>query len=446
MTAVDLRHRVDLVRHVLVAATSMRAAAALLAMVAAACATAACAEIGDPAPSPALEEIALTAGGGLRVMTYNIKHGGESSLESVAAVIAAEAPDVVALEEVDLLTGRSGGVDQAARLGELTGMEHAFVPALLSYDGGQYGLALLSRHPILGAERIPLPSAAEQRVLALFEVEVDPDQVVPVGVTHFGTTGAGERQEQAAAVLAALAGRPSAILAGDLNATSSEASIAALRGSLTDAWSRGGSGSGNTIPAFFPTRRIDYIFLGADWTPRLTARVPGAGSQSDHRPVVATLILPWSQTVFGDRIPARPVEQADTRAVELGVVVRAARAGSAVAIRFYRGAGSPGGYRARLWDQAGALLAEVAVPDGSVPGWQEVALAPPVPLAAGTTVTASYHAPGGRFARDPYGLSAPAASGDLIAIRGVYRYGAGGFPAASYKDTNYWVDLRFRPD
>jgi hypothetical protein len=36
-------------------------------------------------------------------------------------------------------------------------------------------------------------------------------------------------------------------------------------------------------------------------------------------------------------------------------------------------------------------------------------------------------------------------SGDLTAIRGVYRYG-GGWPTASYKDTNYWVDVRFRPD
>ena len=41
-----------------------------------------------------------------------------------------------------------GRVDQAARLGQLTGMSVSFVPSLLSYDGGQYGLALLSRYPI----------------------------------------------------------------------------------------------------------------------------------------------------------------------------------------------------------------------------------------------------------------------------------------------------------
>lgn len=412
--------------------------AALLALLAA------CAEIGEPAA--ALDEIALTAGGGLRVMTYNIKHGERSSLESLARVIAAERPDLVALQEVDLGTARAGGVDQAARLGELTGMEHAFVPALLSHDGGQYGLALLSRHPILSAARVPLPSAGEQRILALFEVELDPAHVLPFAVTHFGVTGAAERQEQAAAVLAALAGRPAAILAGDLNATSSEASVAALRGALGDAWSRGGSGSGNTVDALFPTRRIDYLLLGADWTARVAARVPAARLESDHRPVVASLILPWSQTVFGDRAPAHPVEEADTRAVELGVEIRAARAGAVEAIRFYRGAPAPGGYRARLWSASGALLADLAVADGPVPGWQEIALPAPVAIAAGATVTASYHAPSGRFARDVHGLAAPVESGDLTALRGVYRYGAGGFPTASYRDTNYWVDLRFRPE
>lgn len=265
------------------------------------------------------------------------------------------------------------------------------------------------------------------------------------GVTHFGTTGAAERDQQAAAVLAALAGRRSAILAGDLNATSSESSIAALRQSLSDAWTRGGSGSGNTIDARFPTRRIDYIFLGPDWSSRLTARVPGASSESDHRPVVASLILPWSQTLFGDRAPENAVEESDTRAVELGVAVRAGRAGTVEAIRFYRGAGSSGGYRARLWSAGGALLADLAVPDGPVPGWQEVALPDAVPVAAGASLVASYYVAAGRFARDPYGLSAPITSGDLTASRGVYRYG-GGFPSASYKDTNYWVDVRFRPE
>ncbi|NMO15160.1 DUF4082 domain-containing protein [Pyxidicoccus fallax] len=385
-------------------------------------------------------------------MTYNIKHGELSSLDSIASVIRGQAPDLVALQEVDVLTNRAGKVDQAARLGQLTGMNHAFVPSLLSYDGGQYGLAVLSRYPIRSVQRIPLRSAAEQRVLGLVEVELDATHVVPVAVTHFGTTGATERLNQADDVKAALAGKPWALLGGDLNASPSESGITSLKTLLTDAWTRGGSGNGYTHDASFPTRRIDYLFLGSGWTSPVTAAVVGASSQSDHRPVVATLILPWSQSLFGDRAPANPVEEADTRAVELGVRFRSNVPGTITALRFYRGTGNASGYVARLWTGTGTLLAQVPVSDGRIPGWQEVTLPTPVPISANTLYVASYYTSNGRFARDPSGLASAVTSGNLTAPasasvggNGVYAYGSGGFPSSSYKDTNYWVDVRFVP-
>lgn len=409
-------------------------------------------EAAEETPTPGEASQALTPGGGLRFMTYNIKHGELSSLDSLATVIKGQSPDIVALQEVDVLTNRSGKVDQAARLGQLTGLYHAFVPSLLSYDGGQYGLAVLSRYPIRSAQRIPLRSAAEQRILALVEVELDATHVVPVAVTHFGTTGATERLNQAEDVKAALAGRPLALLGGDLNASPSESCITSLKTLLTDAWTRGGSGSGYTHDASFPTKRIDYLLLGAGWTSPVTASVVGATSQSDHRPVVATLILPWSQTLFGDRVPANTVEEADTRAVELGVRFRSNVPGTIRALRFYRGTGNASGYTARLWTGTGTLLAQVSVSDGRIPGWQEATLPTPVAISANTLYVVSYHTSNGLFARDPSGLASAATSGNLTAPasasvggNGVYVYGSGGFPANSYKDTNYWVDVRFTP-
>jgi endonuclease/exonuclease/phosphatase family metal-dependent hydrolase len=394
--------------------------------------------------------VTLTEHGGLRVMTYNIKHGELSSLEAIANVIKGQSPDLVALQEVDVLTNRSGKVDQAAKLGQLTGMQHAFVPALLSFDGGQYGLALLSRYPIVSSQRIALPSTAEQRALALLEVELDPAHVVPVGVTHFGTTGAAERSNQAASVKAALAGKPLALLAGDLNATPSEACISSLKQLFSDAWARGGSGNGYTISASLPTKRIDYVLLGSAWTSPVSAQVVGASSQSDHRPVVASAIKPWSQTIFGDRTPSNAVEEPDTKAVELGVKFRSNVAGAIESIRFYRGAGNGAGYVAHLWSSGGALLAEVAVPAGPN-GWHEARLPTPVAVAANTIYIASYFTSNGLFARDPGGLASTVTSGNLTAPssasaggNGVYRYG-GGFPSNTYKDTNYWVDVRFAP-
>jgi len=397
--------------------------------------------------------MALTAGGGLKVMNYNIKHAELSSLESIASVINAQSPDIVVLQEVDVLTNRSGRVDQAARLGQLTGMYHSFQPSLLNYDGGQYGLALLSRYPIISSQRIPLRSTAEQRILALMEVELDPEHVISVGITHFANTTASERQNQADDVKAALAGRPFAVLGGDLNASPSEACITSLRQLLTDAWTRGGSGNGYTHDARFPTKRIDYLMLGPGWISPVQASVVGASSQSDHRPIVATLTLPWSQTLFGDRVPANPVEEEDTRAVEIGVKFRSNVAGTITALRFYRGTGNGSGYIARLWTSTGTLLAEVPVSDGHLPGWQEVILPAPVEITAGTTYVVSYYTSNGRFARDPSTMVGAVVSGNLTAPgsasvggNGVYVYRAGGgFPASTYKDTNYWVDVRFEP-
>jgi Domain of unknown function (DUF4082) len=191
--------------------------------------------------------------------------------------------------------------------------------------------------------------------------------------------------------------------------------------------------------------------LGSAWTSALTAKVVSATSQSDHRPVTATLILPWSQTLFGDRVPANPAEEEDTRAVELGVKVRSNVAGQIEAIRFYRGTGNSAGYMARLWTSTGTLLAEVPVTDGAIPGWQEATLPAPIPVTAGTTYVASYYTSNGRFARDPSGMAGAVVSGNLTAPgsasaggNGVYRYG-GGFPSSTYKETNYWVDVRFAP-
>ena len=102
----------------------------------------------------------------LRVMSYNIKHGrgndGVVDLERAAAVIEAAAPDVVTIQEVDESCNRSGNVDEAVWLGERLGMTPIF-GAFMNYDGGRYGMALLSRLPIIEWENHILPPGAEPR-------------------------------------------------------------------------------------------------------------------------------------------------------------------------------------------------------------------------------------------------------------------------------------------
>jgi LPXTG-motif cell wall-anchored protein len=72
-----------------------------------------------------------------------------------------------------------------------------------------------------------------------------------------------------------------------------------------------------------------------------------------------------------------------------------------------------------------------------------------VPVTAGTTYTASYFAPHGHYAADQNFFTTPTTNGPLTAptdSNGAYHYGDdGGFPDNSFKATNYWVDVLFKP-
>ena len=70
----------------------------------------------------------------VRVLSFNIYHGetmrGDFDLEQISRVIREVDPDLVALQEVDLYTGRSGKRDLASELGLLTRMVPLFGMAM----------------------------------------------------------------------------------------------------------------------------------------------------------------------------------------------------------------------------------------------------------------------------------------------------------------------------
>ena len=106
------------------------------------------------AATPAVAQVTL------RVAAYNVKHGlgmdGEVDLERIAAVLGPLDADVITLQEIDRGVERTHGVDQARRLGELLGMEAHF-GEFMPYQGGEYGMAVLSRLPVLGVTNVRLP-------------------------------------------------------------------------------------------------------------------------------------------------------------------------------------------------------------------------------------------------------------------------------------------------
>ena len=259
------------------------------------------------AAEEAAEETGQAAGRGdaaarareLTVMVYNIRHAegvdGAIDLERIAGVIREARPDIVALNEVDRLTTRTGRVDQAAELARMLGMNAAFGANLL-YQGGEYGNAILSRFPIVAATNLALPSGNEQRGLLHATLDVGGEQL-HVLATHLGLSD-DERVRQLQSIAWYVGGLDDpVILAGDFNMEFGVES--ALGPRLRDTWRlRNEEGrtrlprTGLTFPSTRPTRRIDFILISEGIGLRGDDPVRTIPSPaSDHLPVVADLEL-----------------------------------------------------------------------------------------------------------------------------------------------------------
>ncbi|MCA0438448.1 MAG: DUF4082 domain-containing protein [Actinobacteria bacterium] len=144
----------------------------------------------------------------------------------------------------------------------------------------------------------------------------------------------------------------------------------------------------------------------------------------------------WDDTA----IPA-VIDSGDTSTVELGVRFSVSRPGQASAVRFYKAAANTGPHVVNLWDANGNRLATGTSTSETATGWQTVTFPQPVPLTAGSTYVASYVASAGHYAYTAAGFATALTVTPLSAPTGagVFRYG-GGFPTASWNNTNYWVD------
>ena len=110
----------------------------------------------------------------LRLMTYNIKNAtgmdGVCDFQRIANVINNASPDVVAVQEVDSVTNRSNQKYVLGEIAERTQMYACFAPAI-DYDGGKYGIGLLSKKAPGHLQTIALPGREEARALILAEFE-----------------------------------------------------------------------------------------------------------------------------------------------------------------------------------------------------------------------------------------------------------------------------------
>lgn len=235
-------------------------------------------------------------------VSFNIRFGrrdGRSTLEEIAGILRGSGADIVLLQEVDRFRRRSGYRDQAAWLAGELGMQHVFGANVLRSPEGrgqprsEYGLAILSRFPIVEADNTLLPNrkGLEQRGLLRARLDID-GWTLDVYNTHWQHTSGAVRQDQARAVARVLAGNTFPhILGGDLNAKPGTPEVRTLTESLTDTYPTAGLGAGATAPASRPGKRIDYL-MHSDPITVAQADVLATGRASDHLPVRAVYAFP----------------------------------------------------------------------------------------------------------------------------------------------------------
>jgi endonuclease/exonuclease/phosphatase family metal-dependent hydrolase len=236
----------------------------------------------------------------LRVLSYNIHHGegvdGKLDLTRIAKVITDSGADLVALQEVDQKTTRTGGVDQAAEIARLTGLQVAYGKAI-DYQGGAYGQALLSRWPLADfkVQKLPNPLSTaekpvEQRIV--LSATVRPGGGAPLRFvgTHLDAQRDDTARQQQAVRLVELFAQDTVptLLLGDLNSRPETPAMKALFAHFTDA---SAATPAFTIPAKTPTARIDYVLLhpAGIWRTESSVVIPEAVA-SDHRPLLVVLL------------------------------------------------------------------------------------------------------------------------------------------------------------
>lgn len=224
----------------------------------------------------------------LRIMTYNVRNArgmdNVTDYQRIADVIIKARPTVVALQELDSVTNRSNQIDVLREIAERTLMHRVYAPAI-NFDGGKYGVGILSREKPLKSYHTPLPGKEEKRVLLIVEFEK-----YIFACTHLSLTEA-DRMTSLDIIRAeaAKAGKPF-FLAGDLNANPDSPFAEKLKKDfklISDP-------KKPTFPSGEPNNCIDYIVVDHAHVSRISVLGNSVISEpvaSDHRPVLVSVKL-----------------------------------------------------------------------------------------------------------------------------------------------------------
>jgi len=228
-------------------------------------------------------------------MTYNIHVGvgmdKRLDLQRIADVINNEHPDLVGVQEVDRGVKRTEGRDEIAELAKMTSMDYAFAHNL-DFQGGQYGVAILSRFSIATTDHRKFENRREAERRGMIRIEVNiGGKTINFVTTHLDyqyEDGRIFETEQMLKFLEDIKGP--LIIVGDFNDDPAGGAYKLMVSTFADTWMVSGARDmGLSYPSDKPSKRIDYIFTRqSDGIKAKKAWIVNTLA-SDHLPVVVDL-------------------------------------------------------------------------------------------------------------------------------------------------------------
>jgi endonuclease/exonuclease/phosphatase family metal-dependent hydrolase len=218
----------------------------------------------------------------IRVATWNIQAALSAPTEAIAAELQAMKADVMALQEVDFQVRRSGFTDQPHALASALRAHYAFA-ASIKWDGGDYGLAVISRWPLVAVQRHRLDQTEYGEPRIVLEVTVCANGRPLRVFNHHAAIGSRSRHAGLTRLRELVAPHvgTGVVALGDFNEVAAGPGVRLLlEAGLVDA------GAAQNAPTA-GGGRIDYLLLDPPLAKRMRSAQVWPTRKSDHHAVIA---------------------------------------------------------------------------------------------------------------------------------------------------------------
>ena len=231
----------------------------------------------------------------IKIMSYNTQHclnfiTKEIDFDIIVDTIKRCDAEVVGLQEMFDEGTDPVFVAQTKIIAERLGFYYYFAKAIDFDEHNPYGIALVSRYPIISPEVVFIPDPQVRKYDGYYETRVLLKATIDVGgglnvlVSHFGLNP--DEHENAVQTVISNLPENRCVLMGDFNMEPDNPILNPIMHRLYDT-AQNFSSPKLSFPSDTPTVKIDYIFVSKDLKVQY-ADIPEIVS-SDHRPHIAAI-------------------------------------------------------------------------------------------------------------------------------------------------------------